>query len=164
MRTGLAALAAALLAAGCGDTGGGAVEGASDQARTTRVEVIDRTEADVGFDPEALYAREAPGVVTVFAVFGGGGVLEQGEGQQGVGSGFVVSGDGEVATNAHVVTQGEAGDIRPADEVYVQFADRNQVEAQIVGFDPKPTWRSCASFPGGSPCARCRSRARATWW
>jgi S1-C subfamily serine protease len=59
--------------------------------------------------------------------------------QAGQGSGFVVSDDGEIVTNAHVVTDGQAegsADINPAREVYVQFPDRNQVEAEIVGFDP----------------------------
>jgi 2-alkenal reductase len=79
----------------------------------------------------------------VFSVFGegGGDLLSRGgqdgdRGQQGVGSGFVLDGDGEVATNAHVVTNGEGASIKPADTVFVQFADRNQVEARIVGFDP----------------------------
>jgi S1-C subfamily serine protease len=38
-----------------------------------------------------------------------------------------------------VVTDGQAnggGDITAASEVYVQFPDRNQVEAEVVGFDP----------------------------
>ena len=51
----------------------------------------------------------------------------------------MVSDDGEIVTNAHVVTDGQAegsADINPAREVYVQFPDRNQVEAEIVGFDP----------------------------
>jgi S1-C subfamily serine protease len=51
----------------------------------------------------------------------------------------VISEDGEIATNAHVVTDGQAegtGEINAAREVYVQFVDRNQVEAEIVGFDP----------------------------
>ena len=54
------------------------------------------------------------------------------------GSGFVVSDAGEIVTNAHVVTDGSAGGgpIEEAQEVYVQFADRNQVPAEIVGFDP----------------------------
>jgi S1-C subfamily serine protease len=50
----------------------------------------------------------------------------------------VISGEGEIATNAHVVTDGSTGGgpINEADEVYVQFADRNQVAAEIVGVDP----------------------------
>jgi len=50
----------------------------------------------------------------------------------------VISESGEIATNAHVVTDGSAGGgpIHEAKEVYVQFADRNQVAAEIVGIDP----------------------------
>ena len=47
----------------------------------------------------------------------------------------MVSPNGDVATNAHVVTNGQ-GAGRQADEVYVQFADGNQVPAKIVGTDP----------------------------
>ena len=57
----------------------------------------------------------------------------------GQGSGFVLSDSGEIATNAHVVTDAELGggqEINEARQVYVEFADRNQVEAEIVGWDP----------------------------
>jgi S1-C subfamily serine protease len=54
----------------------------------------------------------------------------------GIGSGFVVSGAGEIATNAHVVTSGEGRDIKRAADVYVRFADGNQVPADVRGFDP----------------------------
>ena len=47
----------------------------------------------------------------------------------------MLNGDGEVATNAHVVTEGEGRAIRKAKEVYVAFADGNQVPARIVGYD-----------------------------
>ena len=48
----------------------------------------------------------------------------------------MVSGDGEIATNAHVVTTGEVPDLQEASEVYVEFADGNQVEAEVKGYDP----------------------------
>jgi 2-alkenal reductase len=57
-------------------------------------------------------------------------------GGEGIGSGFVLDGNGEIVTNAHVVTQGQAPNLRRADEVYVEFADGNQVPARIVGADP----------------------------
>ncbi len=138
---GLAALAAALLAAGCGDNRGGdgakQPETRGDEQRTTRVEVIQRAGAAQDFDPQAIYAREAPGVVTVFSVFGGDDApFGQPGGGQGVGSGFVLNGNGEIATNAHVVTQGDGASIRRAEQVYVQFADLNQVPARVTGFDP----------------------------
>ncbi len=145
-----AALAAAVLAAGCGR------EDDKDVARTpapaaaadvappsgtttvqqTRVELI-KGSGDGTFDPEGIYRRESPGVVTIISAGlkarGGGGGSENGG---GLGSGFVISGKGEIATNAHVVTTGEGGDITEAKRVYVRFPDGNQVPAKIVGFDP----------------------------
>jgi S1-C subfamily serine protease len=139
----LALLAALALVAGCG--GGGDDDqpsGGGDEPRsqTTRVEVIESSGQEGGFDAKAIYESEAPGVVTVVSLFGSSGldsVLgEGGDGQGGVGSGFVLNGEGEIATNAHVVTTGEGDAIRRAREVYVSFADGNQVEAEIVGADP----------------------------
>jgi S1-C subfamily serine protease len=101
------------------------------------------------FDAQRIYEREAPGVVTVFSVFGGDGLLEREPQQQGVGSGFVVGEEGEIATNAHVVTEGEGGDLRRAGSVYVQFADRNQVAAEIVGVDPNSDLALLRVDPGG---------------
>lgn len=89
------------------------------------------------FDPEAIYQEAAPGVVTIRSISAGGPSL-LGGGRSAQGSGFVISDAGEIVTNAHVVTDGTAGGgpIHEAKEVYVQFADRNQVAADIVGFDP----------------------------
>jgi S1-C subfamily serine protease len=82
------------------------------------------------FDPAGIYRSQSPGVVTVISVFRGG------RSGRGLGSGFVVDGQGEIATNAHVVTEGNGRASRRADEVYVQFADGNEVSARIVGTDP----------------------------
>jgi S1-C subfamily serine protease len=114
--------------AGGGDSGG--------KAETTRVEVIESSGQEGGFDPKAIYESEAPGVVTVVSLFGSGGLDTLGDSGSGVGSGFVLSGEGEIATNAHVVTTGEGEAAKRAQEVYVEFADGNQVEAEIVGADP----------------------------
>jgi S1-C subfamily serine protease len=91
------------------------------------------------FNPERVYAESAPGVVTIRSFFGGGTSLFGG-GSAAQGSGFVIASNGEIATNAHVVTDAEAGGtsgtIHEAKRVYVQFLDQNQVPAKIVGFDP----------------------------
>jgi S1-C subfamily serine protease len=136
--TALAALG--LGAAGCGDKGTVGGQSHTDTVvRTTKVEVVkalgnDGAPAKAGaFDPARIYERESPGVVTVISTGLQGGA---GEGQAGLGSGFVISGDGEVATNAHVVTSGEGTRIRKAQDVYVRFPDGNQVKAAVVGFDP----------------------------
>jgi S1-C subfamily serine protease len=133
----------ALVVAGCGggddNDSGSRSEGGGSSEAPTRVEVVEGLGEAGGFDAKAIYESEAPGVVTVVSVFGSGGLdssaVGGGEGG-GVGSGFVVSGEGEVATNAHVVTTGEGEAIRRARDVYVEFADGNQVPAEIVGADP----------------------------
>ena len=139
-------LAAAALAAGCGsssgdprDNGGGGEQASEAPARTverqTRVEVIERIGEEGGFDPEAVFRRDGPGVVTIRSLFTDGKDGEK-DPQGGVGSGFVISDKGEIATNAHVVSQGEGSELKRADEVYVEFADDNQVRATVVGLDP----------------------------
>jgi S1-C subfamily serine protease len=101
--------------------------------------------SDGAFKPAQIYGKVAPGVVTILSIFnssGGSSILGGGP-QGGQGSGFVISKDGEILTNAHVVTSGgEAasggggGPIEKAKDVYVDFADGNRVPAKIVGFDP----------------------------
>jgi S1-C subfamily serine protease len=134
--------------AGCGDSssegfppsGSSREEAAAPSpaapTRTTRVEVVPPASAGTEFDARAIYEREAPGVVTVISLFGGDGDEEAAAGEgEGVGSGFVISGRGEIVTNAHVVTSGEGPHARPAQEVYVEFADSNKVRAEVVGHD-----------------------------
>jgi S1-C subfamily serine protease len=130
---GVAGAAALAVAAGCG---GGAAKDAprttTVHTTTTRVQVLESSGDGrrAGFDPSAIYERESAGVVTVIATGLGG------RGDAGLGSGFVISGTGEIATNAHVVTSGQGANIRKADAVYVKFKDGNQVPADIVGYDP----------------------------
>jgi S1-C subfamily serine protease len=81
-----------------------------------------------GFDAAHIYEEAVPGVVTIRSIFGSAGGAE--------GSGFVLSEDGEIVTNAHVVTDESSGSRKPASEVFVEFENRNVLEAQIVGFDP----------------------------
>jgi S1-C subfamily serine protease len=135
-------LACAALLGGCG---GGGDDSAKTKTVTTKVQVLEQSagaegERRTSFDPRRIYKDEAPGVVTVVSLFGSQGldsIIGGGGGDQGgVGSGFVVSRDGEIATNAHVVTTGEGDEIKRANQLYVEFADGNQVEAKIVGFDP----------------------------
>jgi S1-C subfamily serine protease len=135
----LVALAAALGAgAGCGFGGDDdSSDGTAQNRTTTRVEVIRGLEKGGGFDPQAIYKEEAPGVVTVVSLFGAETLGDLGDSSGGVGSGFVISGDGEIATNAHVVTTGQVPNLREARKVFVEFADGNQVEAKVLGYDPE---------------------------
>ena len=118
------ALAAAALVSACG--------GSSRHGR------IVTTPGTAGFNASSIYTRDAPGVVTILSVFGGQTQLgsDSNSGQTVQGSGFVISGGGDVVTNAHVVTTPFGTGFRRATGVYVQFADGNEVPAHIVGTDP----------------------------
>jgi 2-alkenal reductase len=105
-------------------------------ARAARAQAVRPLTGNV-FDPAAVYRRRAPGVVTIYALFGthatnGGGAAAQG-------SGFVVSNDGLVLTDAHVVTTAGEGSPRdpaePAADVYVEFRDGERLQARLLGFD-----------------------------
>ena len=129
MRRWLALVAPLALLAGCGGS-----TRTTTVVRPSTVQVVQpaadgSAAASAGFDVAALYRREAPGVVTVISI----GLGSSGS---GLGSGFVISASGEIVTNAHVVTSGSGARIRRARQVYVKFADGNQVPAQIVGYDP----------------------------
>ncbi len=132
-------LAAGLLAGGCGGSPDSAPTKTVVQTTTTRETVVEDLGRASGFDPRAIYEREAPGVVTVISVFGSGGlgsIITGNDDGSGLGSGFVLNGSGEIVTNAHVVTTGENTAIRKAKEVFVEFADGNRVDAKVVGYDP----------------------------
>ena len=144
MRRALGALVAAIALAGAGCGGGGGKSSSTASGPTTvqstKVEVVKGSGRTGDFDPEAIYRRTAPGVVTVISVFRAGGLSDLlgggSDNQAGLGSGFVISGKGEIATNAHVVTSGQGRNVSRAREVYVNFADNNRVPAKIVGYDP----------------------------
>jgi S1-C subfamily serine protease len=130
------------LAAGCGSDSPQTVAaptptttGTSSSAETVVVE-----DSKGSFTPEAIYRKVSPGVVTILSLFGSSGDSVLGGGQGGQGSGFVISKEGEIVTNAHVVTSGGAaaggGPIQKAKEVFVELADHNRLQAEIVGIDP----------------------------
>jgi 2-alkenal reductase len=136
LATALTAIAAMALPA-CGGDGDSDKQPAS--ARTverTKVEVVDGN--GKGLDAAAVFRHVSDGVVTVTSLFGDTNAADilRGGGEGGQGTGFVLDEHGLIATNAHVVTSGSGDKIKNAKEVYVQFADGNQVPAKIVGVDP----------------------------
>jgi 2-alkenal reductase len=82
-----------------------------------------------GFNPTRIYASRSAGVVTIIADFGSDEVAQ--------GSGFVVSPKGYILTSSHVIaTAGDGtGDPKPAQNLFVEFQDRDRVRAKVVGFD-----------------------------
>jgi serine protease Do len=71
---------------------------------------------------------QRPGPEDFFRRFFGEPAPER-RGRQALGSGFIVSADGYVGTNYHVV--------RGASEIVVRLADHSEYKAKLVGSDPK---------------------------
>jgi len=128
-------LVAGVALGGCGGDGDG---GGASTVERTRVEVVEGLGGKEGFNPAAIYDRLSRGVVTITSLFGKQTLKDilGGGGSAGQGSGFVIDGDGYIATNAHVVTDGTGDKVTKARELFVQFEDGNQVEGKIVGYDP----------------------------
>ena len=81
-----------------------------------------------GFNPAKIYAGRSAGVVTIYSFFSNG--------QRSQGSGFLVSDEGHVLTNSHVVTDaGEGKAVHGAARIYVLFADGDRIPGEIVGWD-----------------------------
>ena len=118
--------------------------------RTTRTVVVRQSIGDAGrpatvvvakpllgngFQPAQVYRTRSAGVVTIFSFFGNSNSTDLRAGQ---GSGFVVSRDGLVLTNAHVITTAgdtNSGTAQAAHDVYVEFQDGDRTKAKIVGYD-----------------------------
>jgi S1-C subfamily serine protease len=133
-----AAVPATAALAGCGGDGDG--DGGATAAQTTTQvsppqKLVVQGGSD-GFNAIEVYRRAAPGVVTVLSVFGGGSSLLGTGPEAGQGSGFVLDREGEIITNGHVVSEGRGSSLDEANQVYVEFADRNRVPADVLGVDP----------------------------
>ncbi len=100
------------------DAGVSAASSSSTPAQNTAFEEGDQ------LDIQDVLTRVKPAVVTVRSTIGDTG---NGSGGEGEGSGFIVSEDGIIVTNAHVV----AG----ADTVEIDFDDGETREASVVGTD-----------------------------
>jgi len=125
----LGLLACLTVLAGCGSGDEMTTQSAGSVAKVagvTKPEVVVEASSP-GFDATRIYEEAAPGVVTIRSVFDAGAAE---------GSGFVLDTEGEIVTNAHVVTDESSGAREPAKQVYIEFPDRNVVPAEIVGFDP----------------------------
>ena len=134
---GLAVVAAAIGAgaallvgsvAGVGESTTTIVETSAASAPSSTVPLPARRPG-AAFDPEALYAARAPGVVTIYANLGLDGTAQ--------GSGFVVDRDGVILTNAHVITNAAEArtNVQGARAVYVEFADGERIGGRVVGWD-----------------------------
>ena len=127
----LTAIAAALLlGAGVGGAVGAAVALESDSEPAARPAAGNLPVSQTTSSVAALYKRSKDAVVEVHAATGGSQDSPF-EGQtpgQATGSGFVISDEGHIVTNQHVVDN--------AQSVEVEFSDGTEVDAEIVGTDP----------------------------
>ena len=119
-------------ATGLGDNGGSETVYVSVPAGTGGGQATSAPEVPAvgnSFDPAAIYAARAGGVVTIYAEVASSGISQ--------GSGFVVDDEGTILTNAHVITNvGEQGaPVRGAERVYVEFRDGERLPASIIGYD-----------------------------
>ena len=124
-RLALGAFAVVVIAGG---TAGGALAArraqpvAAPRAATTggfnTASVTPATTAAAKADVSSLISSVLPGVVSISVELNGG---------QGAGTGFVISSDGQIATNAHVVAD--------ATNIQVKFADGSTAAAKVLGVD-----------------------------
>jgi len=94
------------------------------------ISVVGESEADAS----TMSEQENPFAGTPFEPFfqqapRGRGGRSHGVPTRGEGSGFIVSSDGVILTNAHVV--------KDAKEVTVKLTDRRELKAKVLGMDPK---------------------------
>lgn len=123
-----------LLIVSCGGEDGIKDEPSGTVAPAQAAEPVEIDSTGEQIDAAGIYRNSVPGVISVRSIFG------ESNGPFGVkaagGSGFVLNEDGELITNAHVITDGEGEDRTPAKQVYVEFYDGNVLPAEILGFDP----------------------------
>ncbi|HRV59349.1 MAG: trypsin-like peptidase domain-containing protein [Solirubrobacterales bacterium] len=137
----LIALLGVFALSGCGsDSGSDQDQGSGSNQDTQKIATSDADPVVVDsngseFNPSKVYSETIDGVVSIRSVFGD---VKNSPATAAIagGAGFVLSKDGEIVTNAHVISDGSGDNRKPADNVYVEFTSGDILDAEIVGFDP----------------------------
>jgi S1-C subfamily serine protease len=132
----LALFLAAGIVTGCGsDSGSG--DGGSGEAASSSPEsapaVLDSSGKE--FNPSKVYADTIDGVVSIRSIFGDP-EKDIASASAAEGSGFVFTESGDIVTNAHVISDGEGENRKPASRVYVEFTSGDVLDGKVVGLDP----------------------------
>ena len=128
---------------GCGsdsDSGGSSSGDANTAATSSPVSTSDAEPVILDangseFNPSQVYKETIDGVVSIRSIFGDAENSPATAAAAG-GSGFVLTDNGEIVTNAHVISDGQGENRKAADNVYVEFSTGDVLDAEIVGFDP----------------------------
>jgi serine protease Do len=97
---------------------------ASKANMSARRQMTPNDDEDDDDDPFSRFFKQFPNAPQLNPRGNQGGII-----QRGLGSGFIVSGDGYIMTNAHVVDG--------ASEVVVKLTDRREFKAKVIGSDKK---------------------------
>ncbi|MDQ2623426.1 MAG: trypsin-like peptidase domain-containing protein [Actinomycetota bacterium] len=131
----LAFVLALTVVTGCGSGSDDAPETGTTSSRADVPEQPELTgKSGEAFNPSRIFSETIDGVVSIRAIFGASSnPLESGAAG---GSGFVLNDDGEIVTNAHVISNGEGEDRKAAGRVFVEFTSGDIIPAKVLGFDP----------------------------
>lgn len=87
------------------------------------------------FNPSKIYADTIGGVVSIRSIFGDP-ESDLANAAAAEGSGFVFNDSGDIVTNAHVISDGEGENRKPASRVFVEFSSGDVLDGKVVGLDP----------------------------
>jgi S1-C subfamily serine protease len=141
--SGVAPLLIAAVVGGGAALAGAEVTGLLDDETTVVTSAAPQASAPVAFAAakrlsiNQIYRLSAPGVVQITTTslrtaapdpFLNASAFPEQQGQQALGSGFVIDKAGHIVTNFHVV--------EGAEQIEVSFSNRDSVQARVVGSDP----------------------------
>ncbi|MDQ5984040.1 MAG: hypothetical protein RUMPE_01071 [Eubacteriales bacterium SKADARSKE-1] len=98
-----------------------------DNSHSTALNTVDRTETEGTMTAEVIYSKVAPSIVGVVTYNPSQGLISSSAGQ---GSGIIMSADGYIITNAHVVGNSNKSNV-------TVVKDEKEYPAKLIGFDTR---------------------------